>query len=229
MFRRQSYSSGCAARRSRAYGSPHGADTQLWKLVPHAVGNQVATGDSSWTLFLSSRNFKGPVAFFPPTTWSRISAHNLPAVGRGLDSRAGTMGSGAMEFATVPGLQADFAGATYSRIPKLAFPTETQNNRLVTPLMQDLTVYSRQAIYGAMMSWFANGPIANGAFARAGAATNSFQSANDIAFDQGDKKQILAGISDLVQVIDLSGANSCSWGLLWKDPPTGSGFLKGNF
>ena len=67
--------------------------------------HQVATGDSSWTLFLSSQNFNGPVAFFPPATWSRISKENLPAVGRGLDTRPARMDRGAMEFGIVPGLQ----------------------------------------------------------------------------------------------------------------------------
>jgi hypothetical protein len=203
------------------------SDSQLWKLVPVAVGNQIATGDSSWTLFLSSENFKGPVAFFPPTTWSRISKLNLPAVGRGLDAREGTMGSGTMEFAAVPGFESDSGGVTYSRIPKLLFPTETRDSKLITPLMQDVTMYSRQAVYAAVMSWFSNGPVATGAFDPAGAATAQFQSADPIQFDQGSAKVSLTGISDIVEVTDLSTSTSCSWGLLWKDPP--SGFLKGQF
>jgi hypothetical protein len=203
------------------------SDSQLWKLVPLAVGNQIATGDSSWTLFLNSTNFKGPVAFFPPTTWSRVSKMNLPAVGRGLDAREGTMGSGTMEFNTVPGFESDFGGITYSRIPKLLFPTETRNSKLITPLMQDVTMYSRQAIYAAVMSWFSSGPVVTGAFDPAGAATPQFQSAEPIQFDQGQNKVSLAGISDIVEVTDLSTTTSCSWGLLWKDPP--SGFVKGQF
>ena len=33
-------------------------------------GANVPTGDQSWTLFLSTKNFKGPVAFFTPYFWS---------------------------------------------------------------------------------------------------------------------------------------------------------------
>jgi len=208
------------------------ADTQLWRLVPQFTRlpgkiDVVATGDSSWTLFLNSENFKGPVAFFPPTTWSRISKQNLPAVGRGLDARMGVMGSAAMEFNVVPGLQASHEGKTYLRIPKLAFPTEQHGSDLVTPLMQDMMVYSREGIYAAVMSWFANGPAASGAFGAAGAAANRFEKAVTVDFDQQGEK--LRGVSDLVEISNLGGNTSCSWGLVWREPPAGSGLLKGQF
>src|SRR4051812_15121214 len=137
-------------------------------------------------MFLSSQNFKGPVAFFPPATWSRISKENLEAVGRGLDARIASMTSGAMEFNTVPGLQASLDGKTYLRIPKLLFPTEPYKGQRVTPLMQDITLYSRQDIYAAVMSWFADpkGRAASGEFAATGAKANSFDKAAEIKFDQ---------------------------------------------
>ena len=30
------------------------------------------TGDQSWTCFLSAANFKGPIAYYIPETWSKI-------------------------------------------------------------------------------------------------------------------------------------------------------------
>jgi hypothetical protein len=220
------------------------SDMQLWKLVPQAVNHnppsidekdidpakvEVATGDFSWTLFLNAANFKGPVAFFPPKTWSRISKRNPPAVGRGLDARTAVMASPAMEFNTVPGLQISYGGKTYLRIPKLLFPTEKHGSDLVTPLMQDIKLYSREAIYAPVMSWFANGSAASGAFADKGTIANNFQSAAPIGFDQ--EGNTLRRISDLVEVVNLGDKNnkSCSWGLRWKEPPSGSGFLKGQF
>jgi hypothetical protein len=201
-------------------------ETQLWRLVPHAGGDDVATSDSSWTLFLDSENFKGPVAFFPPTTWSRISKKNLPAVGRGLDARMAWSDLG-MEFGAVPGLQASYGGKTYLRIPKLLFPTlpHEPHPQLVTPLMQDIMLYSREAIYAAVMSWFANGPEATGQFAATGAIANRFKSPAPIAFNQGAIK----GFSDLVEIINLASRGDrpdCSWGLVWKVPPPGSDFFK---
>ena len=89
-------------------------DTQLWKLVLQAFvdystnppAQDVAASDSSWTLFLNEENFKGPVALFPPTTWSRIAKKNTVAVGRGLDARPALMGGASMEVNTVPGYKA---------------------------------------------------------------------------------------------------------------------------
>ncbi len=37
------------------------------------AGLPVPTGDQAWTMFLNTKNFKGPVAFFTPTTWSYAS------------------------------------------------------------------------------------------------------------------------------------------------------------
>ncbi len=62
------------------------------------------TGDQSWTCFLNTSNFKGPIAFYIPETWSKIGKlFNYPFIhGRGLDARPGDMGGGAMEINTVP-------------------------------------------------------------------------------------------------------------------------------
>jgi hypothetical protein len=229
-------------------GSSSKSDAQIWKLVPQAINHNppctddkdidpdkvdVATGDLSWTLFLNTERFKGPVAFFPPKTWSRISKRNPKAVGRGLDVRMAIMASPAMEFNTVPGLRVDYEGSTYLRIPRLFFPTETQGGKLVTPLMQDVTLYSREAIYAPMMSAFAKGSAPSSEFQARGAKASAFKSAGSVEFDspkgfieikEGLK---LTGISELVEVTDLGKGKSCSWGLLWKDARTG--FPKGKF
>ncbi len=41
------------------------------------AGTDVPTGEHCWTLFLNTRNFKGPVAFFTPCFWSRGWSPNL--------------------------------------------------------------------------------------------------------------------------------------------------------
>ena len=181
------------------------ADTQLWRLVPQAVGNDVATGDFSWTLFLNSENFKGPVVFsLQPLGAAFRSKIYRPSV-EGWMHGWGLMGSAAMEFATVPGLQASYGGKTYLRIPKLLFPTQPHDTaapQLVTPLMQDIMLYSREAIYAPVMSWFANGPEVFGQFTAQGAIENRLHKGAPIAFDQGGNK--LQGISDLVEITNLA-------------------------
>ena len=49
-------------------------------------GANVPTGDRSWTLFLSTKNFKGPVAFFTPYFWSRTTVKEPEWAGMLLDS-----------------------------------------------------------------------------------------------------------------------------------------------
>ena len=38
------------------------------------AGKKVPTGNHCWTLFLNTRNFKGPLAFFTPYFWSHQRA-----------------------------------------------------------------------------------------------------------------------------------------------------------
>jgi hypothetical protein len=217
---------------------------QLWKLVPQAVKNNVqdatqhvATGDSSWTLFLNAENFKGPVAFFLPKTWSRISRLNPEAVGRGLDARPAAMGNPSMEVNSVPGFHVRYLSLDYLRIPPLLFPTETRKEKgvtkLVTPLMQDIMVYSREAIYAPMMSAFEKGSAPASEFQKKGAAANKFTRGEEMRLDGpgpfGKTRIDLKGISDLVEITYLGDGKTCAWGLLWKEPPAGSGFRKGEF
>jgi len=82
------------------------------------AGLPVTTGNQSWTLFINAKNFKGPVAFYTPVTWSRISRRHPPAVGPGLDARPGLVTGGAIEVNTVPRFVSEDTRRTcYSRIP----------------------------------------------------------------------------------------------------------------
>ena len=47
----------------------------------------VVVGDKSWTLFLEAANFRGPVAYWAPEAWSRVTVNHPPAHLRGLDHR----------------------------------------------------------------------------------------------------------------------------------------------
>ena len=104
------------------------------------------TGDQSWTCFLSTANFKGPIAYYIPETWSKIGKlfHYPFIYGRGLDARPGIMGGGAMEINTVPRFDSlDARGEVYSKIPRLQFPVDAQGR---TYLVQDVTYYSKAAL-----------------------------------------------------------------------------------
>ena len=136
-----------------------------WMALPFM--NKPPSGDKSWTLFLNAANFKGPLAFWLPETWSRIASNYPVDAGRGLDARPGLMRSGAMEFNKVPWFESsDAKGIVYSKIPKLHFPVDEQGNTL---LMENVTALSPDALYASVKSWFNGGSPTAGAFdARSG-------------------------------------------------------------
>ena len=88
------------------HGNPNGEFLgYTWMALPFtdSTDGDPPTGDQSWTCFLSAANFKGPIAYYIPETWSKIGKlFNYPFLyGRGLDA-PGDMGGGTMEINTVP-------------------------------------------------------------------------------------------------------------------------------
>ncbi|MBK7645030.1 MAG: hypothetical protein IPJ19_18620 [Planctomycetes bacterium] len=187
-----------------------------WMVLPlvapqaQTAGLELPTGDQSWTLFLNAANFKGPVAFYTPATWSRISRRHPPAVGRGLDARPGLVTGGAIEINTVPRLVAhDSKGATYTRIPRLQFPADGAGE---TVLIHKLTHYSKAALYDEVASWLAGGAAASGRFDEKGASVPKC-SAHPISVTQGEDKLPIRGVGEWVETRAL---DEHTFGLAWK-------------
>lgn len=169
------------------------------------------TGDNSWTLFLNSSNFKGPVAFWLPSSWSAIAKGYPPAAGRTLDAREGVMDSTAMEVNTVPYFSnKDKQGVLYSRIPKLLFPTDSKDE---TVFVQDVRLYSRAALYNAMKGKRDPAKTVTGVFNQRGALTPSCKNL-PLKFDQHGVP--LTGFGSFVETTMLGGPGSCAYGLKWK-------------
>ncbi len=185
--------------------------------TPPSTGDP-PTGDQSWTCFLSAANFKGPIAYYIPETWSKIAKiFNYPFLhGRGLDSRPGNMGGGAMEINTVPRLQShDAKGTTYSKIPKLSFPVDATG---LAPLVQDVTYYSKAALYNDFKAWRDGGPAPSGQF-NPQATWKPTLTTRTTRYDQGGKP--LVGVETAFDTTILPGN---VWGLQWSTntlSPTG--------
>ncbi|RMH03060.1 MAG: hypothetical protein D6702_07155 [Planctomycetota bacterium] len=187
-----------------------------WMALPFtdpvpARGGRAPTGPNSWTCFLAADNFKGPIAFFVPETWSKIAdLFREPYLhGRGLDSRPGLMNGGAMEINTVPQLVArDAAGRSWSKIPSLRFPIDDRGRAV---LVEDVTYWSRAALWDEFLAWRRGGPAPSGAFSPNGAFRARLLTRTP-AFDQDGLP-----IEGVAETFDTAVFPDGSWGLIWKE------------
>jgi hypothetical protein len=140
---------------------------------PTTAGKDIPTGDQSWTLFLNTGNFKGPVAFFTPYFWSAGAVAEPRFSGMLLDSRPSEPNRALqMETQHVPSLQAvDARGETYARIAPTFFPCETNGE---SRLVHHITSYTRRALWDAVQTWFDGGAEASGAIRSEAAIRHRF-------------------------------------------------------
>jgi hypothetical protein len=139
------------------------------------AGKNVPTGNQSWTLFLNTGNFKGPVTFFVPEFWSRPTLDRPDLVGRFLDARPSDPNKAVqMETQHVPAqLARDAKGNTYARVAPTQFPNVPDGQ---APLIHRITAYRRAALWDQVESWFAGGAEATGRIAPEAAVVHTFES-----------------------------------------------------
>lgn len=182
-----------------------------WMALPFTepTNEETPTGDQSWTCFLNAANFKGPIAYYIPETWSKIGRlFKEPFLhGRGLDARPGVMGGGAMEINTVPRFDSvDTQGATYSKLPRLQFPVDAHGRAI---LVQDVTYYSKAALFDEVRAWRDGGPASSGRFGSRGAFKPKLNT-RTTRYDQERRK--LVGVE---RVFDTRVFSDGVWGLQW--------------
>jgi hypothetical protein len=138
-------------------------------------GANVPTGEHSWTLFLSTKNFKGPVAFFTPYFWSHTAVKKPEWAGKLLDSRPSQPNKPfSMETAYVPAAVFEGAnGESYMRTAVTQFPVDADGRCVV---VHRATTYSKDALWNDVKRWFDGGAAASGSINPQGAA---LQKVND--------------------------------------------------
>ena len=175
------------------------------------------TGELSWTLFLNAANFKGPLAYYIPECWSRISRDYPIDTGRGLDARAASgRVDGSMEINTVPEfVTKDADGATWSKIPELRFPVDASGR---TVLVRDVALYSKSALYDAVLAWRRGGNAPAGAFNATGTIYPKVAT-GAVGYKQDERD--IVGINEVATTAIFEDN---SFGLQWsKRPPDGFG------
>jgi hypothetical protein len=177
---------------------------------PHLT-DSTPTGNQSWTLFLNAENFKGPVAFYVPETWSKVSIRYPFDRGRGLDARPGIAGSMAIEINTVPHFLArGLHDTVYTKIPQLQFPVDDRGR---TILVQDVAYYSKNALYDKLERWINGGPAITGEIDTSDCVKPAL-STRDITYDQDGIS--ITGINAILKPSIFPGN---VFGIQWSSSP----------
>lgn len=138
------------------------------------AGRDVPTGDQSWTLFMNTENFKGPVAFFTPFFWSGPTLTESKLAGLFLDSRPSDPNKAVqMETQYVPSVQArDPKGNIYARIAPTSFPRNAQDRSAV---VHRITAYDRSALWNSVKTWLDGGEPPGGTIDPKGSSVHKFK------------------------------------------------------
>jgi len=133
----------------------------------------VPTGGNCWTLFLSTNNFKGPVAFFTPYFWSHAGVKEPRLVGQLLDTRPADPNRAVqMETQWIPcRIANDRKGEFYARVTPILFPYNADGYSI---LVHQDTVYNKKALWDSVAAWFAGGPPSKGTIDLQGACVRTF-------------------------------------------------------
>ena len=129
-----------------------------WMSLPlptfdHAYNNMA--GENSWTMFINSENFKGPLAFIAPQFFADGLVSNPIQKGLTLDVKGGRLTNLAAEWAQIPFYKyIESAGTIFTKIPGLEFPVDASGNMA---LSRNLTAYGSSAISDAVKSALTSG------------------------------------------------------------------------
>jgi hypothetical protein len=137
------------------------------------AGKNVPTGDHCWTLFLNTRNFKGPVAFFTPYFWSHAALAEPRLAEMLLDTRPSEPNRALqMETQYVPSIQSiDKQGETYARIAPTSFPRGPGGDSV---LVHRVTSYNKKALWDSVKAWFEGAAPASGVIDSREASLHTF-------------------------------------------------------
>ena len=122
------------------------------------AGENIPTGNYSWTLFLNTKNFSGPVSFYTPYHWSKRALTQKSTIGRNLDNSLLKLSPiFQRETNVLPAKKwVGSNGDTYYKISPIYMPMDEDNiGRIGTmPMNMD------GSMWNAVTDWFNGGPVA---------------------------------------------------------------------
>lgn len=129
----------------------------LTEPIDNTQGTGVKTGNQCWTLFLNSTNFKGPATFFLPTFWTEPALSDPSLEGLFLDTKPSDPNVAfGIEHAGSPAIVAkDADGNRYAKVSRIQFPANNDDRSMI---LNQVSVYSPDALWNDMESWFNGGP-----------------------------------------------------------------------
>ncbi|MSY01700.1 MAG: hypothetical protein F2720_05195 [Actinobacteria bacterium] len=101
-------------------------------------------GENSWTLFMKTGNFSGPVQFVAPQFWVDGSISNPIQNGLTLDKKNGSIGQLSSEWNSIPYYETNTsAGVVYSKLPPLQLQSDSASKLVFS---RDLVAYGAGAV-----------------------------------------------------------------------------------
>ncbi|MCU0780196.1 MAG: autotransporter-associated beta strand repeat-containing protein [Akkermansiaceae bacterium] len=132
------------------------------------AGHPFPTGNQSWTLFVNSGNFKGPLAFFTPFFWSQIKI-TYPELANSLLDSCGSGPNKSVAMETPHSIRAwasDTPEGRFARSMPVYYPVDPNG---YSQLTHRHAVYDRTALWNQVAAWFdGTGPAASGNLAPSG-------------------------------------------------------------
>lgn len=181
------------------------------------AGRDIPTGNQCWTLFLNTRNFKGPVAFFTPYFWSETYLLAPRYSGKFLDQRPSDPNKAfQQETQHIQAYEAtDAKGDRYARMARTQYPVD---GRGYTNLLHRVMVYKRAALWDRVERWFNGGPVADTRIDAEQAAMESFDSVvwSNWQFHSPGLKQERRADLNVTEFMDYGVTDSATFRLTWR-------------
>ncbi|MEM9202937.1 MAG: hypothetical protein AAGC53_14840, partial [Actinomycetota bacterium] len=149
-------------------------------------------GDNSWTLFLETENFSGPVSFFIPNFFAKPVEEDLSLEGLFFDTSGSDVGRAVgLETQVIPAAHATVDGVSYARITTMQYPATDDTSSVI---LHRISSYANDALGDDVDRWFAGGDPATGAFADTATIVHPFT--GDRAGDDAWLTIIVEGIDE---------------------------------